>query len=79
MTVTALELIISIGASINVNGATERAYNDFTPSLFSDEITATLFTVEVIDKRDKRIEMFKFKFKWRIRIWRFKRKSVSNT
>ena len=62
MTVTALELIISIGASINVNGATERAYNDFTPSLFSDEITATLFTVEVIDKRDKGIEMFKFKF-----------------
>lgn len=60
--VSTLELIISVGASINVNRTTERAHYHLSPTLLGDKITATLLTVEVIDKRDKRIEMLKFKF-----------------
>ena len=39
-----------------------RANNYFTPTLFSDEITATFIRVKMTDKRDKRIKVFKCKF-----------------
>lgn len=62
MAIGTFELIVTIAASIDMNGATMRTYHNFTPSLFSDEITAAFIRVEMADKRNERIEMCKFKF-----------------
>ena len=62
LTISTFELIIPIGTSIDMYGATMRANNDFPPALFSNEITATFIVVKVTNKRDKRIKMCKFQF-----------------
>ena len=61
MAVSAFELIVPIGASINVDGATEGAHNHFMPSLLSNEVSASFVGVEMADKRNQGIEVFKFK------------------
>ena len=62
MAVPALELIVTIRAGIDMDGTTERIDNSFTPTLFSDEIPATLVRVEMLHEGDKRIEMIDVKF-----------------
>jgi len=62
MAITTLELIITIRASVDMYRTTERAYNYLMPSLFSNEIPASFIIVEMINKRNKGIKMFKSKF-----------------
>lgn len=61
MTVSTLELIVAIATFIDMGASTERANYHLTPSLLSDEVTATLVIVEMVDEGDKGIEMFKCK------------------
>lgn len=56
-----LELIVTVTALIDMGASTERAYNGFAPALLGDEITATPVVIEMVDKGDKGIEMFKCK------------------
>jgi hypothetical protein len=62
MTVTTLELIITIRTSVDMHRTTKRTYNHLMPSLFCDEIPTSFIIVEVIGKRYKGIKMFKSKF-----------------
>lgn len=61
VTLTTLELIIPVGASIYVLASTERANHFTVPTLLSDEVTATLVRVEVVSEGDKGVEVLKFK------------------
>ena len=47
LAVSTLELIIPIGAYISMGTPTERTSHIITPTLFSDEITATFVVVEI--------------------------------
>ena len=62
MAVPALELIVAIRAGIDMGGAAKRTNDSLAPTLFSDEIPATLVRVEMLHEGDKRIEMVDVKF-----------------
>ena len=50
LAISTFELIVTIGAYVSVGASTERTYHVTTPTLLSDEITATLVRIEVIDE-----------------------------
>ena len=50
LTVSTLELIITIGTYIGMNASTEWTNHVTTPTLLSDEITATLVIIEVTNE-----------------------------
>ena len=50
LAISALELIITVGAYVSMGASTERTNHITTPTLLSNEITATLVRIEVIDK-----------------------------
>ena len=62
MAVPALELIVAIRAGIYMGGAAERTNYGLAPTLFSDEIPATLVRVEMPHEGDKRVEVIDVKF-----------------
>lgn len=62
LTISTFELIITIGTSIDMYGATMGTNNDFTPTLFSNKVTATFIAIEMANERDERVKMCKFKF-----------------
>ena len=47
LTVSTLELIITVGAYVSMGASTERASHITAPTLFGNEITTTLVVVEV--------------------------------
>lgn len=58
----ALELVVSVSAGVYVGAAAERAYDNLSPPLLGDEITATLVIAEMVCKGNQGVEMSKFKF-----------------
>lgn len=62
VTFSTFELIIPVGASINMLASAERSNHLTVPTLLCDEVTATLVRVEVVSERDKGVEVLKFKF-----------------
>jgi hypothetical protein len=62
LAVTTFELVVTIGAGIDMYRTTERADNHLMPSLFSNEIPTSFIIVKMIGKGNKGIKVFKFKF-----------------
>lgn len=56
-----LELIVTVAALVDMGATAERAHYNLAPTLLGDEITASLVVVEMVDKGDKGVEMFKCK------------------
>jgi hypothetical protein len=56
-----LELIVPVTAFVDMGASAERANYHLAPTLFGDEITATLVVIEMVDEGDKGVEMFKCK------------------
>lgn len=56
-----LELIVPVTAFVDMGASAERANYHLAPTLFGDEITATLVVIEMLDEGDKGIEVFKCK------------------
>ena len=50
LAISTLELIVTIRTYVSMGTSTERANHVTTPTLLSDEITATLVRIKVIDK-----------------------------
>ena len=50
LAVSTFELIVTIGTYVSMGTSTERTNHIVTPTLLSDEITATLVRIEVIDE-----------------------------
>ena len=50
LAISTFELVVSIGTYVSMGTSTERANYITTPTLLSDEITATLVRIEVIGK-----------------------------
>jgi hypothetical protein len=50
LAISTFELIVTIGAYVSMGTSTERTNHVTTPTLLSDEITATLVRIEVIDE-----------------------------
>ena len=62
MAMSALELIVSVSASVYVCMSAEWAYDCLSPPLLCDEITTTLVIAEVVCKGNQGVEMSQFKF-----------------
>ena len=62
MAVPALELIVAIRAGIYMGRAAKRTNYGLAPTLFSDEVPATLVRVEMLHEGDKRVEVIDVKF-----------------
>ena len=50
LAISTFELIVTIGTYVSMGASTERTNHVPTPTLLSDEITATLVRIKVIDK-----------------------------
>lgn len=50
LAVSTLELIVTVGAYVSMGASTERASYIAAPTLFGNEITATLIRVKVSDE-----------------------------
>ena len=50
LAISTFELIVTIGAYVSMGASTERTNHVTTPTLLSDEITATLVRIEMIDE-----------------------------
>ena len=59
--ISTFELIVSVTADIDVGATTVGADNHLAPTLFGDEIAATLVVAEMVYEGNKGIEMFKCK------------------
>ena len=57
VTLSTFELIIPVGASVNVLTTTERTRYLTMPTLLCDEVTATLVRVEVVSEGDEGVEV----------------------
>ena len=57
LTVSTLELIVTVGAYISMGASTERTSHITTPTLLSDEITTTLVVVEISNEKYEGVEM----------------------
>ena len=57
MTLSTFELIIPVGASVNVLTTTERTRYLTMPTLLCNEVTATLVRVEVVSEGDEGVEV----------------------
>ena len=57
LAVCTLELIVTVGAYVSMGASTERASHIAAPTLFGNEITATLIRVKVSDEGNEGVEM----------------------